>query len=290
MNVRVIELGGNVFDEFTREAPSAANHRRPPLTAWPNSAYVPTPITYAWLRSLVLLAILLMASETFLVVGLVTPIAIHGSSMAPALLGPHVEVSCRHCQWQFAIAAEQYRPQRAVTCPDCQLDFDVEQEPIQKPGERMWVHRLAAPDRWDIVVFRCPQRATDYCIKRVLGMPGEHVDFHRGDLLVNGRVFRKSLAEQRRIRQLVHRERDQAPQWQTTNPSWRRFGDQWRHAGVLAGPLAFTLSGRTATDELSVNQTLTRTTNHVTDLAATFELRLRPVLRLVAWPSSATGR
>lgn len=231
---------------------------------------------YAWLRTVTVVAIALLAIESFLVLGIVTPVAIHGSSMAPTMLGPHVDVTCTHCNWQFAVGTDQLPQKRPMLCPDCQREFDSPSIQTHLPGQRVWVNRIAEPSRWDIVVFRCPEQTTEYSIKRVLGLPDEHVDFSKGDLVINGHVLRKSLPEQYQVRQLVHRERGAESQWQTDETNWQRFGDEWRHTGQLAQPLFFALTGRAATDELGYNQNVTRATNRVTDLMVTFELKLSP--------------
>ncbi len=43
------------------------------------------------------------------------------------------------------------------------------------------------------------------CIKRVLGLPGEQVRLVAGDLLIDGKLQVKTLAEQRRLRRLIRR-------------------------------------------------------------------------------------
>ena len=41
-------------------------------------------------------------------------------------------------------------------------------------------------------------------MKRVVGLPGESVEIRDGDVLINGRVARKSLVQQRNLRVLVY--------------------------------------------------------------------------------------
>jgi signal peptidase I len=61
--------------------------------------------------------------------------------------------------------------------------------PTLQEGERLLVDRTAfltrGPRRGEIVVFRCPDRANELCIKRVFGLPGERVGLIDGELTLN---------------------------------------------------------------------------------------------------------
>lgn len=251
-----------------------------------------TRALYGWLRTIVVVAIALLASETFLVLGVVKPLRIEGSSMAPTLLGPHVEVVCPHCEHRFAVAADQVPRFRPYVCPDCRQKFNATPTEVTL-GERMWVNRaqLAISDveRWDVVVFRCPDRVESLCIKRVLGLPGEHVDFSSGDLLIDGNVLRKSLDEQMQLRQLVHRERQKLLTWNTDDERWQFSANAWRHSGDESR-LVYQPAGGTVTDDLGVNQTAMRPIYAALDLMVATKAKLAPGanVRLVA--KLANGR
>jgi signal peptidase I len=81
--------------------------------------------------------------HTFCMFGLVSPVAVSGSSMHPTL----------------------------------------------REGERLLVDRTAfflrGPRRGELVVFRCPDRANEYCVKRVFGLPGDRVALTNGELQLN---------------------------------------------------------------------------------------------------------
>jgi signal peptidase I len=230
---------------------------------------------YGSLQTILLVAVVLLASETLLVLGIVTPVAIHGSSMAPALLGPHLKARCPHCGWGFAVGVAPLPQGRPIVCPDCKSAFNNTTPRAIVPGERVWVNRLAAPHRWDAVVFRCPERATTYCIKRVLALPGEHVDFQRGDLVVNGRVVQKSLYQQYRLRQLVHRERSDYLQWISMDDGWHWSDGAWRAAGDPAVLTYVPAKGLAVTDDLGINQAAMRRTNVALDLMVSCSIELR---------------
>ena len=58
------------------------------------------------------------------------------------------------------------------------------------PGDRLIGNRLAylreSPDRGDIVIFRYPDNEKDLYVKRVIGLPGETVDIHEGQIYIDG--------------------------------------------------------------------------------------------------------
>jgi len=69
----------------------------------------------------------------------------------------------------------------------------------EQNGRRSGDHLLAGkapllfcdPQRWSIVVFKYPLfRQTNY-IKRLIGLPGEHLEIRDGDIYVNGKVVAK---------------------------------------------------------------------------------------------------
>lgn len=56
--------------------------------------------------------------------------------------------------------------------------------PTLESGDRMIVNKLGSPERFDIVVFHAPE-GEDY-IKRVIGVPGDHVEYIDDQLYING--------------------------------------------------------------------------------------------------------
>jgi signal peptidase I len=64
--------------------------------------------------------------------------------------------------------------------------FEVASEsmlPTLEAGDRLFVNKLAAPRRGDVVVFA---RAGERLVKRVVGLPGERVALRGGRVFVNG--------------------------------------------------------------------------------------------------------
>jgi signal peptidase I len=155
----------------------------------------------------VLVAVLVV--ETWLAMGLVVPVVVSGSSMAPTLRGPHRLFHCPDCRGEYTVGLDEEAEDPRAVCPACgSLSATVAGDAVQ-PGDRLVVNRAAfawrEPRRWEVVVFRAPDAAEQFCVKRVVGLPGERVSLAHGDVLVDGRVVRKTLAEQQAMRQLVHR-------------------------------------------------------------------------------------
>ncbi len=61
--------------------------------------------------------------------------------------------------------------------------------PTLVPGERVlvakFIYRFTEPSRGDIVVFRYPIDKRRNLIKRVIGLPGEHIEIKDGKVFVN---------------------------------------------------------------------------------------------------------
>ena len=55
-----------------------------------------------------------------------------------------------------------------------------------RDGDRIlvdkWAYLLSPPERWDIPVFRYPLDRSRNFIKRIVGLPGEHLRIHAGDI------------------------------------------------------------------------------------------------------------
>lgn len=232
----------------------------------------------AWLGAIIAVMIALMASETLLLQGVVQPVVIEGCSMAPVAMGPHCRTTCPGCEHEFAVAANQIPAFDPLTCPDCQGRFPSpgSNAPLER-GRRVLVNRLQLaltdPQRWDVVVLRCPHQADHLCIKRVLGLPGEQIDFAQGDLLVNRQVVRKSLDQQIRVRQLVHRERDTLRLWDSANPAWQWRDGGWQFQGA-GESLVFAPPGGKVTNLLGINQRAPVAIYAPSDLMLSYNLAL----------------
>lgn len=71
-------------------------------------------------------------------------------------------------------------------------------EPTLHDGERLLVdkltYRFREPRRGEIVVFRVPSDPSRRFIKRIMGAPGDVLEFRDGRVILNGQVLRESYA------------------------------------------------------------------------------------------------
>jgi signal peptidase I len=113
-------------------------------------------------------------------------------SMAPTLQGRHKDVVCPECYFQYRVGVqtdqeerEKLNAQQSV-CPMCRFELDLAAKIEEDPktfqtfeGDRILVNKfsydLGEPKRWDVVVFKFPEDAKTNYIKRLVGLPGEHV-------------------------------------------------------------------------------------------------------------------
>ena len=63
-------------------------------------------------------------------------------------------------------------------------------ENLIHPGDRLFGFRLsyvfAEPERFDVVIFKYPVDETENYIKRIIGLPGEHVEIDNGKIYIDG--------------------------------------------------------------------------------------------------------
>lgn len=114
------------------------------------------------------------------------PAVIVGGSMAPQLLGEHLQCTCPDCRFAFASDPRARSSQLNLVCPNCGSDeISPNTSRLQPPLEFELSPARGAIERFDIVAFRFSDRP-EFGVKRVLGLPGESIQFSAGDLLING--------------------------------------------------------------------------------------------------------
>ena len=54
-------------------------------------------------------------------------------------------------------------------------------------GDRIFVAKFLKPRRWDLVVFRFPEKPAEIYVKRLVGLPGETVHIEEGAIWIDGK-------------------------------------------------------------------------------------------------------
>jgi signal peptidase I len=69
--------------------------------------------------------------------------------------------------------------------------------PNYRDSQRNYIYKLAylshPPQRGDVVGVRI--KGSDYLIKRIIGLPGDKIDFYRGTVIVNGKALYEPYVE-----------------------------------------------------------------------------------------------
>ncbi len=160
------------------------------------------------IESVIIAFILAFVFRAFVVEAFVIPTG----SMAPTLLGQHVDMRCPMCGHEFVSGPRDYRgavvdgrtervaapyqghqpagdgrsvPPLEIDCPMCGYPV-TEQLVHTKAGDRIlvlkYIYGVTEPRRWDVVVFRNPEQPTINYIKRLIGLPNESLQIVRGNV------------------------------------------------------------------------------------------------------------
>ncbi|MBB6430986.1 S26 family signal peptidase [Algisphaera agarilytica] len=149
-------------------------------------------------ESIVIAFILAFIFRAYVVEAFIIPTG----SMAPTLLGEHAALRCEQCGYDFAVD-QSGQPNRmtrnqlqTATCPMCKYPQPVPLSSPTQTGDRLlvqkYVYYVAEPTRWDVVVFKNPQRLNDNgspgpktnYIKRLVGLPNESLHLIDGNVYV----------------------------------------------------------------------------------------------------------
>jgi signal peptidase I len=185
-------------------------------------------VLHPWrpIRVAVVFVLLALATDAWLVKGLVVPIIVASGSMSPTLLGPHRQWRCADCDHTFISALESLPAEgEPAICPNCGAKND-ERQAVDRPGQRVLIDQasflLRRPRRWETVVFRSAEEPAMLCVKRVVGLPGETVEIRQGDVLIDGRVATKDPAQARAMAVAVHETTSRSDRWQApAHSAWQ---------------------------------------------------------------------
>ncbi len=204
------------------------------------------------LRALIEFGVVLLIAVIFFRTFVAEAYIVPTGSMAPTLVGYHKATRCPQCDFPIMVGRHgrntaDHRPDPSddkaandhyhyACCPNCgwdRLDLDRIGE---CPGDRLLVQKhifdFRSPRRWEMAVFRNPHpkpgEAIEAFIKRIVGLPGEAVLIHDGDIFINGQIARKSLADFQALRLLVY-DNNQIPKDAPTPFRWAGSdGSRWQ--------------------------------------------------------------
>lgn len=251
-----------------------------------------------------ILVVAVVCGRLYLLDGWLRTVRIDGPSMAAALCGTHLAVTCSDCGTCFRVDGEQLPENGRLVCPNCGFRELAAADFPARPGDTVLVDRwpllMRSPQRWEVVAFDDPH-ASGAAVKRIAGLSGEKIAIRDGDLYADGQIVRKSLAEFWQTAVLVHdddhrpkslanaeflrwRPAKAASRWQPTSggyrfepsapavagePDWLEYV-HWRCDASLIPrdePAAIL-------DNDSYNQALPRRLNEVHDLVLSCEVEL----------------
>jgi signal peptidase I len=176
-------------------------------------AAAPTDTMREIVETIVFVVVLVLLLKSFVAEAFVIPTG----SMATTLWGYQKVVDCPECGYRFPVNCSteadpqdglQPIPVRGCTCPNCRYPIDFgNQGPSWNSGDRVLVAKFLydllerLPDRLDVVVFKYPGLGDDKSrerwpvtgpygrnhapmnyIKRLIGLPGEVIAIHGGNL------------------------------------------------------------------------------------------------------------
>lgn len=64
---------------------------------------------------------------------------------------------------------------------------------LRWPFTDQWMFRWREPQRGEILVFRYPENPQIFYIKRLIGVPGDHIEVEKGQITVNGKKWELTL-------------------------------------------------------------------------------------------------
>lgn len=112
------------------------------------------------------------------------PFEVPTSSMEPTLLGHHQTSCCPHCGFKVTVPFPHPRDSNGQAfCRNCQT-FIPAPSNAPKGGDRVVVSKIPPRlmKRFDVIVFKSPEEASVPYVKRLIGMPGETVRIHEGEI------------------------------------------------------------------------------------------------------------
>ena len=137
-----------------------------------------------------LTVVIVIALKAFIMQAYVMPT----NSMAPTIIGYHHEKTCPHCQGNVIMPAPEpnfahFWPEGqemegiCVSCRKTSKHVAAKAAPLTP--DRILVTKLAAPERWDLLVFRYPEEPANKWVMRLVALPGEKIYIHDKAVWIN---------------------------------------------------------------------------------------------------------
>jgi signal peptidase I len=118
-------------------------------------------------------------------------------SMAPALYGKNADVTCPDCGTKYTVGVGD-SPYFQFTCPSCGREGGGETGRVKNHGgDRILVSKdlylFSKPRRWEVFVFKSHERDKQNMnfVKRIVGLPGEHIELRDGQVFADGVIVSK---------------------------------------------------------------------------------------------------
>ncbi|MFO0037068.1 MAG: signal peptidase I [Planctomycetota bacterium] len=202
------------------------------------------------IESILVAVVLALLFRTFQAEAFIIPTG----SMAPTLMGQHIDVACDKCRYQYRTGATEENTTRPVAerdpitrtfCPLCQypmrLRRNKDADHRSNQGDRILVNKFVydfqPPERFDVIVFKYPNNGKQNYIKRLVGLPGENLVIQCGDIFSltpkaegagwNWEIVRKPPEKLLTMLQLVDDTHFVAAELRKVNWPWR-----WQQWGV----------------------------------------------------------
>ena len=189
-------------------------------------------------------------------------------SMAPALQGQHMDVTCDKCKFQYRAGASEENSTVPVEdrfyvtqtrCPICQYPMNMRRKSDadhrSNQGDRILVNKFIydfqKPNRFDVIVFKYPNNGKQNFIKRLIGLPGDNLIIESGDIYRteqspegewNRTIIRKPEDKLLAMMQLVDDTDFIAPELQKVN--WPLRWQEWSAVAGEPGWSEVTSSGK----------------------------------------------
>lgn len=132
------------------------------------------------------LALLLVVVRPFLFDAYKVPT----NAMAPTLVGRHWRGACSECGRPnyCSVMDDRYETDERplMICENFHVTVAAELDTTAHAADRFLVAKFVAPRRWDLVVFRAPDKPSQLYVSRLVGLPGEQVLIKDGAVWIDG--------------------------------------------------------------------------------------------------------